>query len=116
MFMIFAMLGRQDPHKWLEIMPQIIHIHGKFYDAKEAAVPFEELPCLETTDIRDIYHRNGRAMHSTKMKHRRNWSLCMHACGISWRETSRQVDDLAGLSCREAERNWDDMRRTLNQI
>jgi sugar phosphate isomerase/epimerase len=43
MFMIFSMLGHQEPRKWLEIMPQVIHIHGKFYDAKEAAVPFEEL-------------------------------------------------------------------------
>ncbi len=43
MFMIFAMLGRQEPRKWLEIMPQVIHIHGKFYDAMDPAIPFEEL-------------------------------------------------------------------------
>jgi sugar phosphate isomerase/epimerase len=43
MFMMFGMLGRQEPRKWLEIMPQVIHIHAKFYDAKESAIPFEEL-------------------------------------------------------------------------
>lgn len=43
MFMIFGMLGRQEPKRWLEIMPQVIHIHAKFYDPNEAAVPFEEL-------------------------------------------------------------------------
>lgn len=43
MFMMFGMLGRQEPRRWLEIMPQVIHIHAKFYDANEAAVPFEEL-------------------------------------------------------------------------
>ncbi len=43
MMMIFVMLGRQEPRKWLEIMPQVIHIHAKFYDAAEPAIPFEEL-------------------------------------------------------------------------
>ena len=43
MFMIFGMLGRQDPKKWLDIMPQVIHIHAKFYDAYESAIDFDEL-------------------------------------------------------------------------
>jgi len=43
MFMMFGMLGRQEPRKWLEIMPQVIHIHAKFYDANEPAIPFDEL-------------------------------------------------------------------------
>jgi sugar phosphate isomerase/epimerase len=43
MFMIFGMLGRQEPKKWLEIMPRVIHIHAKFYDAYESAIDFEEL-------------------------------------------------------------------------
>jgi sugar phosphate isomerase/epimerase len=43
MFMIFGMLGRQEPRKWLEIMPQVIHIHAKFYDANEPSIPFDEL-------------------------------------------------------------------------
>lgn len=43
MFMIFGMLGRQEPKKWLEIMPQVIHVHAKFYDANEPSIPFDEL-------------------------------------------------------------------------
>jgi sugar phosphate isomerase/epimerase len=43
MFMIFGMLGRQEPKKWLEIMPRVIHIHAKFYDAYESAIDFEEI-------------------------------------------------------------------------
>jgi sugar phosphate isomerase/epimerase len=43
MFMIFGMLGRQEPKKWLEIMPQVIHIHAKFYDAYESAIPIDDL-------------------------------------------------------------------------
>lgn len=43
MFMMFGMLGRQEPKKWLEIMPQVIHIHAKFYDANEPSIPFDEL-------------------------------------------------------------------------
>jgi sugar phosphate isomerase/epimerase len=43
MFMIFGMLGRQEPKKWLEIMPRVVHIHAKFYDAYEPAIPFDQL-------------------------------------------------------------------------
>jgi sugar phosphate isomerase/epimerase len=43
MFMIFGMLGRQEPEKWLEIMPRVFHIHAKFYDEHEPAIPFDEL-------------------------------------------------------------------------
>lgn len=43
MFMMFAMCGRMEPRKWLEIMPQVIHVHAKFYDADDSAIPFEEL-------------------------------------------------------------------------
>lgn len=43
MFMIFGMLGRQEPRKWLDIMPYVIHVHAKFYDAHESAIPIEEL-------------------------------------------------------------------------
>jgi sugar phosphate isomerase/epimerase len=43
MFMMFAMLGRMEPKKWIEIMPQVIHIHAKFYDAHEPSIPFDEL-------------------------------------------------------------------------
>ena len=47
MFMMFTMIGRMEPRGWLEIMPQVIHIHGKCYDFDannhEVAIPYEEL-------------------------------------------------------------------------
>jgi sugar phosphate isomerase/epimerase len=29
---IFGLFSRQNPEAWLEIMPQVVHIHGKFFD------------------------------------------------------------------------------------
>ncbi len=44
---MFSILSPQDPRAWLEIMPQIIHIHGKCYDfddnGVETSIPFEQL-------------------------------------------------------------------------
>lgn len=50
---LFSMLIKQDPRVWLEIMPQIIHVHCKFYDfdaaGNETTVPYEELLPLFVT-------------------------------------------------------------------
>jgi hypothetical protein len=44
---VFSMLSSQKPEAWLEIMPQVIHIHGKFYDfdatGAETSIPYDEL-------------------------------------------------------------------------
>jgi len=36
-----------DPREWLEIMPQVVHIHGKCYDfdenGDEVAIPYAEI-------------------------------------------------------------------------
>ena len=44
---LFAMMSPQDPRAWQSIMPQIIHVHCKFYgvDASgtEPAIPYEQL-------------------------------------------------------------------------
>jgi sugar phosphate isomerase/epimerase len=57
MFIIFAVLDRMDPKAWLEIMPQVVHLHGKFYEfdeqGSEAAIPYEE--------ILPIFRDNGYA-------------------------------------------------------
>jgi sugar phosphate isomerase/epimerase len=29
--LIFPMFGKQDPRSWLELMPEVVHIHGKFF-------------------------------------------------------------------------------------
>jgi sugar phosphate isomerase/epimerase len=46
-FMIFGLFSKQKPEAWLEIMPQVVHIHGKFYDfaesGSESAIPYESL-------------------------------------------------------------------------
>ena len=47
MFLIFAVLDKMEPKKWLEVMPQVVHIHGKCYDfdesGSEVAIPYEEI-------------------------------------------------------------------------
>ena len=44
---MFGMFGRQSVEAWREIMPRVIHVHGKFYDidanGEETAIPFREL-------------------------------------------------------------------------
>lgn len=46
-FIIFGLFCRQEPRAWLEIMPQVVHIHGKFYDfdadGNESSIPYEEI-------------------------------------------------------------------------
>lgn len=47
MFFLFAMLGRQDPKAWKEIIPQSFHIHGKCFEfdenGNETSIPYEEI-------------------------------------------------------------------------
>ncbi|MBV9280169.1 MAG: hypothetical protein JOZ41_08830, partial [Chloroflexi bacterium] len=42
-----ALFGREDPRAWRELIPQTVHIHGKFYEHDEAgdevAVPYPEI-------------------------------------------------------------------------
>jgi len=43
----FNMHGHVDPHEWADIMPQILHVHAKFYDidesGREPAIDYPEL-------------------------------------------------------------------------
>jgi hypothetical protein len=43
----FNMHGHVDPHEWSDIMPQIMHVHAKFYDidesGQEPAIDYPEL-------------------------------------------------------------------------
>jgi len=45
--LIFPMFGKQEPRGWLELMPEVVHIHGKFFgfDAKgdEEAIDYPAL-------------------------------------------------------------------------
>jgi hypothetical protein len=44
---MFNILSPSEPSVWKEIMPQVIHVHGKFYDFDEAgnetSIPYDEL-------------------------------------------------------------------------
>lgn len=44
---MFNILSPQDPRAWLDIMPQVIHVHGKCYDfdehGSEPSIPYEAL-------------------------------------------------------------------------
>ncbi|SFZ84641.1 Sugar phosphate isomerase/epimerase [Devosia enhydra] len=33
---IFGLFSRQPPRNWLEIMPQVVHVHGKFYEVDDS--------------------------------------------------------------------------------
>jgi hypothetical protein len=52
---IFSMFGRQDPGMWSEIMPQVVHVHAKFYefddDDEEPSIPYADvLPVFDGFD------------------------------------------------------------------
>jgi hypothetical protein len=44
---VFGLFSRMPPRAWLEIMPQVIHVHGKFYsfddDGNDPAIPYDEI-------------------------------------------------------------------------
>ena len=45
--MVLTMFSRMEPEEWLSIMPQVIHVHGKFYafdkDGNEPSINYEKL-------------------------------------------------------------------------
>jgi hypothetical protein len=44
---VFGLFSRAAPRSWLDIMSQVVHVHGKFYavsdDGQDAAIPYEEI-------------------------------------------------------------------------
>jgi hypothetical protein len=44
---ILSLFGREHPEAWLNLMPYVVHIHGKFYefdaDGEAVAIPYAEL-------------------------------------------------------------------------
>lgn len=49
--MVYAMFGRQNPEDWREILPQVRHIHGKFYDIEEDMTS----PSMDYEKFMDIF-------------------------------------------------------------
>jgi sugar phosphate isomerase/epimerase len=44
--MVLSLLSRQKPEEWLEVMPQIVHAHGKFYSMENGEEPSIDYPAL----------------------------------------------------------------------
>lgn len=49
--MVYAMFGRQNPDDWREILPQVRHIHGKFYDIEDDMTS----PSMDYEKFMDIF-------------------------------------------------------------
>ncbi len=53
--MVLTMHGRMDPAKWSELMPQVIHVHGKFYGIDEHG----DEPSIDHAAIMDVLVQAG---------------------------------------------------------
>lgn len=46
-FIVFGLFSRQAAKNWAELVPQVVHIHGKFYhfdeNGSESAIPYEDI-------------------------------------------------------------------------
>lgn len=51
----FNMHGHVDPREWLEIMPQIRHVHAKFYDIDEAGAE----PAIDYPELVRVFVEGG---------------------------------------------------------
>lgn len=52
---VVGLFGRGDPREWADIMPWVVHTHGKFYEIDATG----EEPAVPIPDIIDLYVRNG---------------------------------------------------------
>jgi hypothetical protein len=53
--MVLTMHGRMDPSRWEELMPQVVHVHGKFYEIDEDG----NEPSIDHETIMDVLVRAG---------------------------------------------------------
>jgi hypothetical protein len=53
--MVLTMHGNMDPRRWEELMPQVVHVHGKFYGIDEAG----EEPSIDHATIMDVLVEAG---------------------------------------------------------
>jgi Xylose isomerase-like TIM barrel len=44
--MVLSLFSRQKPEDWLEVMPQVVHVHGKFYSMENGEEPSIDYPTL----------------------------------------------------------------------
>jgi sugar phosphate isomerase/epimerase len=53
--MVLTMHGRMDPRAWEELMPRVVHVHGKFYGIDEDG----DEPSIDHETIMDVLVRAG---------------------------------------------------------
>lgn len=53
--MVLTMHGRMDPRRWEELMPRVVHVHGKFYEIDETG----NEPSIDHATIMDVLVRAG---------------------------------------------------------
>jgi hypothetical protein len=53
--MVLTMHGRMDPRRWEELLPRVVHVHGKFYGIDERG----EEPSIDYPTIVDVLVRGG---------------------------------------------------------
>ena len=58
--LVFTMFGRENPEDWREVLPQVRHIHGKFYDVDDNLVS----PSIDYESLMKIF---GEANESFTM-------------------------------------------------
>jgi hypothetical protein len=54
--LVFTMFGREKIEDWRDILPQVVHIHGKFYDVDEDLTS----PSIDYQSILDVFAEAGR--------------------------------------------------------
>jgi sugar phosphate isomerase/epimerase len=53
--MVLTMHGRMDPRRWDELMPKVVHVHGKFYEIDEQG----NEPSIDHETIMDVLVQAG---------------------------------------------------------
>lgn len=53
--MVLTMHGRMDPRRWEELLPRVVHVHGKFYEIDDRG----EEPSIDYPTIVDVLVRGG---------------------------------------------------------
>lgn len=55
--LVFTMFGRENPDDWEDLLPQVVHIHGKFYDIEAG-----ESPSIDYARLMRVFAKSGRTM------------------------------------------------------
>jgi hypothetical protein len=54
--LVFTMFGRENVQDWREVLPQVVHIHGKFYDVDDDLTS----PSIDYQSILDVFAEADR--------------------------------------------------------